>query len=80
MNTEYKINIIKKIYCLGEDDIRAILGKEDYDSFWKYKYDEARKTFGSYGNFHILFQLDSEDAEKFLTYAGFKNKGEYHEG
>lgn len=70
MKINKKLEIFRKIYCLGDLDIRKIFS-DNYEEYWKYKYEDCRKTYGAYGNFHFLFQLDNENAKKFLDYVGF---------
>lgn len=70
MKTNQKLEIFRKIYCLGDLDIKKIF-PDNYENYWKYKYEDCRKTYGAYGNFHLLFQLDEDNAKKFLDYVGF---------
>jgi hypothetical protein len=70
MKINQKLEIFRKIYCLGDLDIRKIF-PDNYQEYWKYKYEDCRKTYGAYGNFHLLFQLDEDNARKFLDYVGF---------
>ena len=73
MDINQKLEIFRKIYCLGEDDIKKIFGSAEYERYWKFKYEDARKTFKAYGNYHLLFQLDEDNATKFLSYVGFND-------
>jgi predicted transcriptional regulator len=68
-----KLEIFRKIYCLGDHDIKKIFGEKSYEDYWKFKYESSRETFDSYGNFHFLFQLDEDNAKKVLDYVGFKD-------
>jgi hypothetical protein len=74
MNITQKLEIFRKIYCLGDRDIKKIFdSEENYEEYWKFKYEDCRKTYGDYGNFHFLFQLDNDNATTFLNHVGFKD-------
>jgi hypothetical protein len=72
MTTNKKLEIFRKIYCLGDLDIKKIF-PDNYENYFKYKYEEYRSNYGAYGNFHLLFQLDEDNAKKFLDYVGFED-------
>ena len=73
MNIHQKLEIFRKIYNFGDKHIKEIFGEAEYEKYWKFKYEDCRKTYGAYGNFHLLFQLDEDNAKRFLDYAGFKD-------
>lgn len=75
MKTNQKLEIFRKIYCLGMRDIQNIFEEESIQqqAYWENKYESCREGFGEYGNFHFLFQLDEDNAKKFLDYVGFED-------
>jgi hypothetical protein len=72
MKINKKLEIFRKIYCLSDLDIKKIF-PDNYEEYFKYKYEDCRKKFGAYGNFHLLFQLDEDNAKNFLDYVGFED-------
>ena len=63
-----KLELFRRVYCLGEQDIENIYG---YNDHLVCKYRSCRDDDGFYGNFTFLFELDENNAKYFFEYIGF---------
>jgi hypothetical protein len=70
MNTNEKLEIFRKLYCLGLSDIEKVFEGTGLEEHLSSTYMRSRDKHGFYGNFHFLFQLDLENAEKLLKRIG----------
>lgn len=71
MDTNQKLEIFRKLYCLGLKDIEQVYeGQGSLKDHLCDKYMASRDKHGFYGNFDFLFQLDTHNAEKLLRRVG----------
>ncbi len=68
--TQNKLEVLRRIYCLGIGDIENIFGS---DEWLIKKYENCRESLsGGYGNFKFIFDLDLEHSERVFSYLGFR--------
>ena len=72
MTVNQKLEIFRKLYCLGLGDIETVFegSGDNLKEHLCSKYKRSRDDYGFYGNFHFLFQLDEENAAKLLERVG----------
>lgn len=71
MTTNEKLEIFRKLYCLGLSDIEKVYeGDNHMKDHLCNKYKASRDQYGFYGNFHFLFQLDEHNAKLLLERIG----------
>ncbi len=75
-DTNEKLEIFRKLYCLGLSDIeKAFEGEgESMVNHLSGKYLDCRERYHFYGNFDFLFKLDLRNARLLLDYIGFNDK------
>ena len=70
MDTNEKLEIFRKLYCLGLSDIEEVFEGTGLEEHLAGKYMACRDKEGFYGNFAFLFQLDNEMASLLLKRIG----------
>lgn len=71
MTTNEKLEIFRKLYCLGLSDIEKVFEGSDIKDHLCKKYKNARENHGFFGNFAFLFSLDNKNASRLLSRIGF---------
>ena len=78
MDVNNKLEVYRRVYCLGGGDIERIF-KDDYRlEHYIGKYKHYRDKDGFFGNYSFLTYLDLDAANKMLNYVGFE--GEFNLG
>jgi len=70
MNTNQKLEIFRKLYCLGQSDIEKMFEGSGIKGHMVSKYQDKRDKHGFYGNFAFLFDLDLENAQEVFKRIG----------
>lgn len=72
MTTNEKLEVFRKINCLGIVDIEKAFADQPSDlvDHLIRKYEGFRKSNGAYGNFKFLFELDLENAKILFNSVG----------
>lgn len=71
MNVNQKLEVLRKLTCLGMNDIEDLFGHDSFGKHLQNKYTECRENHLQYGNLAFLLQLDEENAQKVLDRIGF---------
>jgi len=71
MDTNNKLEIFRRIYCLGGGDIAAAFKGNDIADHLMAKYESHRDKDGFHGNFSFLMDLDLENSKILLDYIGW---------
>lgn len=71
MNVNQKLEVLRKLTCLGMNDIEDLFGNDSFGQHLQNKYTECRENHRQYGNLAFLLQLDEENAQKVLDRIGF---------
>lgn len=66
-----RLEVLRRINCLGEEDIRKAFNGYSVRDHFISKYEFLRKEHGAYGNFKFIFDLDCDYAEILFKYLGF---------
>jgi hypothetical protein len=70
MDTNEKLEIFRKLYCLGLSDIEEVFEGTGLEEHLANKYIASRDKHGFYGNFAFLFELDNDNAKLLLKRIG----------
>ena len=70
-NVNDKLELFRRIYNLGLNDIEAAMVKSHCQEHMIDKYKACRDSEGFYGNFKFFFQLDLYHAQLMMDYVGF---------